>query len=74
MAESPLITWGEIEGTPFRLDGSDTPYISSSGPSFRIAEIPKREQIALALADKASEAYRDKKQKAIEAARSQLQA
>lgn len=22
---SPLMTWGEIEGTPFRLDGSDTP-------------------------------------------------
>lgn len=23
--ESPLMTWGEIEGTPFRLDGGDTP-------------------------------------------------
>lgn len=23
--QSPLMTWGEIEGTPFRLDGSDTP-------------------------------------------------
>lgn len=22
---SPLMTWGQIEGTPFRLDGSDTP-------------------------------------------------
>lgn len=22
---SPFMTWGEIEGTPFRLDGSDTP-------------------------------------------------
>nr|XP_023016470.1 protein DGCR14 homolog [Leptinotarsa decemlineata] len=27
---SPLMTWGQIEGTPFRLDGSDTPL-----PSFR---------------------------------------
>ncbi|KAK6641901.1 hypothetical protein RUM44_013621 [Polyplax serrata] len=70
--ESPLITWGEIEGTPFRLDGSDTPYVSSSGPTFRIPEIPKREKIAMALADKASESYRDKKRKAIEAARSHL--
>lgn len=25
VAESPLMTWGEIEGTPFRLDGGDTP-------------------------------------------------
>lgn len=24
VAESPLMTWGEIEGTPFRLDGGDT--------------------------------------------------
>lgn len=72
--ESPLMTWGEIEGTPFRLDGGDTPYISSSTPSFRIPEIPKREKIAMALADKASESYRDKKRKAIEAARSQLSA
>lgn len=70
--ESPIITWGEIEGTPFRLDGSDTPYSSSSGPTFRIPEIPKREKLAMALADKASESYRDKKRKAIEAARSQL--
>lgn len=23
--QSPLMTWGEIEGTPFRLDGGDTP-------------------------------------------------
>lgn len=23
--ESPFMTWGEIEGTPFRLDGGDTP-------------------------------------------------
>lgn len=22
---SPFMTWGEIEGTPFRLDGGDTP-------------------------------------------------
>ncbi|XP_064074386.1 splicing factor ESS-2 homolog isoform X2 [Vanessa tameamea] len=27
---SPLMTWGEIEGTPFRLDGGDTPL-----PAFR---------------------------------------
>lgn len=27
VAQSPLMTWGEIEGTPFRLDGSDTPLV-----------------------------------------------
>ncbi|KAL0266599.1 UNVERIFIED_CONTAM: hypothetical protein PYX00_009096 [Menopon gallinae] len=70
--ESPLLTWGEIEGTPFRLDGGDTPYIATPGPKFRIPEIPKREKIAMALADKASESYRDRKRRAIEAARSQL--
>lgn len=45
VSESPLMTWGEIEGTPFRLD--HTP-----GPSFRIPEPPRRERLAHALADK----------------------
>ncbi|CAK1541551.1 unnamed protein product [Leptosia nina] len=27
--QSPLMTWGEIEGTPFRLDGGDTPLPAS---------------------------------------------
>lgn len=33
---SPLMTWGEIEGTPFRLDASDTPIPKSAGPSFKV--------------------------------------
>jgi protein DGCR14 len=71
--ESPLMTWGEIEGTPFRLDGGDTPIRTSlQGPSFRIPELPKREKLALALAEKAGERHRDRKMKAIEAARKQL--
>lgn len=37
VAESPLMTWGEIESTPFRLDGSDTPYSERNlGPSFKV--------------------------------------
>lgn len=37
VAESPLMTWGEIESTPFRLDGSDTPYVERNhGPSFKV--------------------------------------
>ncbi|PIO31559.1 hypothetical protein AB205_0143630, partial [Aquarana catesbeiana] len=34
--ESPLMTWGEVESTPFRLDGSETPYLEKApGPSFK---------------------------------------
>lgn len=72
VAESPLMTWGMIEGTPFRLDGGDTPVRGTTGPSFRIPEPPKREKLALALAEKAGERHRDRKNKAIEAARRQL--
>lgn len=69
IADSPLMTWGELEGTPFRLDGSDTPIRPSVGPSFHIAETSKRENIGLALAEKVGERMRDQKAKALEAAR-----
>lgn len=69
ITDTPLMTWGEIEGTPFRLDGSDTPLPRSQGPSFKMAEPPRREQLALALAEKVGEKNRDRKQKAIDAAR-----
>uniref|UniRef100_A0A1A9WC46 Uncharacterized protein n=1 Tax=Glossina brevipalpis TaxID=37001 RepID=A0A1A9WC46_9MUSC len=68
-AFSPLMTWGEIEGTPFRLDGSDTPVRSNAGPSFRINETSRRENIALALAEKIGEKMRAQKQKAMDTAR-----
>nr|CAG4640942.1 EOG090X07SU [Eulimnadia texana] len=68
VSESPLMTWGEIEGTPFRLDGSDTPLPSAgSGPSFRIQEISSRDKIGLKLAEKVSKQHRDKKEKALRA-------
>lgn len=66
--ESPLMTWGEIEGTPFRLDSTPLAHV----PSFHMPEPPKRESLALKLADKAGERHRDRKKKAIEAARRQL--
>lgn len=69
VAESPLMTWGDISGTPFRLDGSDTPLRPLAGPSFHIAETSKRETIALSLAEKAGERMRNQKAKALEAAR-----
>ena len=34
-----MMTWGEIEGTPFRLDGSDTPLRHSGpGPAFKVSD------------------------------------
>ncbi|XP_006820003.1 splicing factor ESS-2 homolog [Saccoglossus kowalevskii] len=56
--ESPMMTWGEIESTPFRLDGSETP---SMGPTFRIANFPRREQLGITLAEKVSKSHRAKK-------------
>ena len=71
--DSPIMTWGQIEGTPFRLDGGDTPLLhANQGPSFRMAEPPKRERIAMQLAEKAGERNRDKKMKALNAARRSL--
>ncbi|KAH0625582.1 hypothetical protein JD844_015161 [Phrynosoma platyrhinos] len=35
--DSPLMTWGEIESTPLRLEGSDTPYVDRTpGPAFKV--------------------------------------
>lgn len=68
-SETPLMTWGELEGTPFRLDGSDTPVRPSMGPSFRIHETSRRENIAMELAEKAGKRIRDSKSKALEAAK-----
>ncbi|KOB77572.1 Protein DGCR14-like protein [Operophtera brumata] len=34
---SPLMTWGEIEGTPFRLDGGDTPLPAMSPAARKLA-------------------------------------
>ena len=36
--ESPLMTWGEVESTPYRLEGCETPLpvYTGDGPSFKI--------------------------------------
>ncbi|KAK7499042.1 hypothetical protein BaRGS_00009589, partial [Batillaria attramentaria] len=54
--ESPFMTWGEIEGTPLRLDVSEINPSRTPGPVFKIA---------LALAEKASKAHRAKKEAAL---------
>lgn len=66
------MTWGEIEGTPFRLDGGDTPFLDTPGPSFKIPDLPKREKLALELAEKVSQKHRELKKKAMQVARQQL--
>ncbi|EDW07463.1 splicing factor ESS-2 homolog [Drosophila mojavensis] len=68
-AFSPIMTWGEIDGTPFRLDGGDTPLRHMPGPSFHINENSRRENIAIALAEKVSEKMRNQKQQALNTAR-----
>lgn len=60
--ESPMMTWGEIEGTPFCLDaGGDTPRLATSGPSFKINATPLRERLALELVEKNAAQHRQKK-------------
>ncbi len=65
VSESPLMTWGEIEGTPFRLDGGDTPAHNTPGPTFRIPDVPRRDQLAFKLVENASKAHRAKKEQAL---------
>ena len=38
VADSPLMTWGEVESTPFRLEGCETPLLHA-GPGFTIKVI-----------------------------------
>jgi protein DGCR14 len=65
--ESPMMTWGEIEGTPFRLDVTNSPYLlhGGTGPEFKIPDVPHREKIALDLEEKASVARRKRKLEAL---------
>ncbi|XP_072934533.1 splicing factor ESS-2 homolog [Epargyreus clarus] len=56
---SPLMTWGEIEGTPFRLDGGDTPLPAvGAGAAYRMLEAGARERLALRLAERAAKRRR----------------
>ena len=64
---------GELEGTLFRLDASDTPCLASTPDAgFTIHETSRRDKIAMELAEKARKHHRDKKSKALQAAKSNL--
>lgn len=65
--DSPFMTWGEIEGTPFCLDGKNTPLAHTTGPQFRIPEVPARDKLAIVLADNIRQRHRVKKQAALRA-------
>lgn len=55
--ESPFITWGEIEGTPLRLEPEDTPLDiggSGDGPQFKIPCPPSRDLKAHSLSREAA--------------------
>ncbi|WOL02157.1 protein DGCR14 [Canna indica] len=61
--ESPFMTWGEIEGTPMRLDPEDTPAGvggSSDGPHFRIPLPSSRDVRAHSLAREAARKVRER--------------
>nr|XP_026488593.1 splicing factor ESS-2 homolog [Vanessa tameamea] len=56
---SPLMTWGEIEGTPFRLDGGDTPLpAAGAGAAYRMLECGARERLALQLSERGARGRR----------------
>ncbi|TXG55497.1 hypothetical protein EZV62_020753 [Acer yangbiense] len=61
--ESPFITWGEIEGTPMRLETEDTPIDiggSGDGPHFKIPTAPSRDVKAHELSREASRKLRER--------------
>lgn len=71
VGESPMMTWGEIEGTPFALDASDTSVLSlTPGPQFKIPEVPDRDKIHLELVDNVTKRHRAKKDEALKQVRS----
>ncbi|MFQ6633815.1 hypothetical protein Gotur_010642 [Gossypium turneri] len=61
--ESPFITWGEIEGTPLRLEAEDTPIDiggSGDGPHFKIPCPPARDVKAHSLSRDAARKLRER--------------
>jgi len=74
VGDSPLMTWGQVESTPYMLPGSDTPVVAHQGAGFSIKEMSQRDRIAMQLADNNSKYYRERKSKAIAQAKSSIKA
>lgn len=60
------MTWGEIDGTPFRLDASDINPVTDNAPKFKIPELPVRERIAHDIVEKITHCYHAKRKQAID--------
>lgn len=71
---TPMMTWGELDSTPYRLDRASgiTPIVSSGTPlaSFHIPSPSKRETIAHELADKAGKQRAKHRANAVKLAKS----
>ena len=60
---TPLMTWGQIQGTPMVLGPTDTPIDLSSTNDFKIAEPDEREKIARKMDVKLRKRKREKERK-----------
>jgi len=60
------MTWGEIEGTPFRLDAPDIPAAIGDAPAFKIPDVPVREKVAQEISDQIARRYHGKRKHAME--------
>lgn len=62
--DSPFVTWGDIAGTPVRLDPTDTPENiggdREDGPHFSVREEPRRESMTRRMAARASTSLKRK--------------
>lgn len=62
--DSPFMTWGDIAGTPVRLDATETPEgiggDREDGPWFSVKETPRRESITRRMAARASTSLKRK--------------
>jgi protein DGCR14 len=60
------MTWGEIEGTPFRLDAPEIQPGIEDAPTFRIPEMPLRERVAQGIAEQIASRYHNKRKQAMD--------
>ncbi|GMT19496.1 hypothetical protein PFISCL1PPCAC_10793, partial [Pristionchus fissidentatus] len=63
--DTPLMTWGEIDNTPFRLDAADVDVAPSAAPAFKIPAIPAREALAQTITETLGKRFHDKRKHAI---------
>ena len=55
------MTWGELDGTPLRLDATPS---ATPGPTFKIPDPPRREQLGHQLVEEINKQHRNKRKEA----------